>query len=250
MMPETQLQPVDDHAAPEVNEDAPHAAVPQQDERPAAPAASGRWTGLFIIMAVLAGLAAVALAVLPGQRSSQPPAAAFRGTELNPPLTPPSVPLLNEQGLPVRLSDFTGQVTALYFGYTNCPDECPTTLAMLERVRTSLGDDGAQFRAELITVDPVRDTPQRLAAFVHLFDPAFGGLTGSQPALRQVYQAFSVVVNVDNPDQNPDAYRVGHTSLTYLLDQQGRLRLAYAPTATAADIAADVRLLLHGQGNH
>jgi protein SCO1/2 len=183
-------------------------------------------------------------AVLTHSRPAAAPAPVFHGAVIEPAQAVPNLPLLNNEGKYVHLTDFPGKLVVLYFGYTNCPDECPTTLLTLAEVRKDLGDHGQQVQVLLVTVDPERDTLERLGAFVQHFDPAFGGLTGTREVLRQLFQSFSVVTEQAAQPPRTEAYFVGHTSVTYVLDQQGRLRLAYPPTATPDEIAADLRLLL------
>ena len=207
---------------------------------------SGAWRYLAVL-SVLVFIAPVALARMQPMTTavrSQAPVARFHGAVAEPPLAVPSVTLTDEREETVRLTDYRGEVVLLYFGYTNCPDACPMALSTLARARGALEEDGERVRVLFITVDPERDTPERLASFVHRFDPTFAGLTGAPEALARVFQAFGVAAEKATHSDSTAAYDVAHASLTYVVDQQNRLRLAYPPTVNTADIAADVRILL------
>lgn len=151
--------------------------------------------------------------------------------------------LTGDDGKPRRLSDFRGQVVAVYFGYTSCPDECPTTLASLARAIEELGADGGRVQGVFITVDPERDTGQVLAKYVRSFSERFVGLYGDDAATRRTVSDFKVLAET-GPARNDSSYTVDHTDLVYVFDPRGRLRLAIRGNAAATSIAHDLRLLL------
>ena len=141
-----------------------------------------------------------------------------------------------------RLEDFRGQVVLLFFGYTHCPDYCPTTLSNLAQMMRELGTEQARVQVIFISLDPERDTPERLASYVRQFHPAFLALTGNAAAIRTVAREFQILY-LRQP-AGDGQYRIDHSSYTYLYDPQGRLRL-YAQQGEPADhLAADVKRLL------
>jgi protein SCO1/2 len=134
----------------------------------------------------------------------------------------------------------------MFFGYTRCPDACPTTLAELKVVREQLGEDGKRLQVLFVTVDPERDTPKLLASYVPAFDPSFLGLYGDNTAIAKVAKDFRVFYQ-KVPGKAPDSYTVDHTAGSYLFDPLGRLRL-FARSGNAANLTADIRTLLRTSG--
>ncbi len=169
---------------------------------------------------------------------------AFKGTVLQDPVPAPDFTLTDQHGRPFRLSDQKGHVVLLFFGYTHCPDVCPTTLSIWKQVEAQLGDDAKKVRFVFITADPERDTPQRLREHLALFSPNFIGLTGTPEELAPVYQAYHVYVEKASEEQTAVGYLVNHTSTTYVIDPQGRWRLTIPFGTPAEDVVHDVRLLL------
>jgi protein SCO1/2 len=141
------------------------------------------------------------------------------------------------------LADFKGDVVVVFFGYTQCPDVCPTTLAELKDVKARLGDQGKRLQVLFVTVDPERDTPQLLANYVTAFDPTFLGLRGDPDATAKVAKDFKVFYQ-KVPGKTPDTYSVDHTAGSYVFDPQGRLRLFVRHGQPADKIAADIKTLL------
>jgi len=154
--------------------------------------------------------------------------------------------LTDHNGRVRTLSDFRGKVVVMFFGYTRCPDVCPTTLAELKSVREQLGEDGKRMQVLFVTVDPERDTPQLLASYVPAFDPSFLGLYGDPSTIAKVAKDFRVFYQ-KVPGKTPDDYTVDHTAGSYVFDPQGRLRL-FAREGNAANLVADIRTLLHPSG--
>jgi protein SCO1/2 len=161
----------------------------------------------------------------------------FHGAMIDPPYAAPDFTLTDQRGADFRLSDRRGSITLLFFGFTNCTDECPLTLANFRLAAEALGADADKLRFVMITTDPVRDTPEVLAAFVAQFNPAFLGLTGSSAALEQVYKDYGVVV-MDGGTT--------HSTRIYVIDQAGNLRATYSSDMNPADLIADLRLFLKG----
>ena len=188
----------------------------------------------------------IALVALVGLASCGRSAPSFRGAELNPPPPATDFTLTDQHGDAFRLSDQRGQVVLLFFGYTHCPDVCPTTLARWKQVSDSLGEDAERVRFVFITVDPERDTPARLQQHLAVFSPDFIGLTGTPEELEPVYAAYSIYHEKAEATGSALGYLVNHSASVLLIDPQGRWRLAYSFGTSPEDIVHDVRELLRG----
>jgi len=151
--------------------------------------------------------------------------------------------LLDHTGKPRSIADFKGKVVMLFFGYTHCPDQCPTTMAEMAGVRSKLGEDGRRVQGLFVTVDPRRDTPQVLAQYVSAFDPSFLGLYGDENTTAAVASEFKFYYRVQKTDAQGN-YSVDHGSVIYVFDPTGHLRLLISPGTSVDAMAADVRLLL------
>jgi protein SCO1 len=162
----------------------------------------------------------------------------LRGSVITPPWTAPGIKLRDQNGKPFTLSDQKGKVTLLYFGYVNCPDECPLTMAHVKLARESLGNRAQDVQVIMVSTDPVRDTPQALKTFMEHFDPAFLGLTGSIPELQKAWRDYGVTVE-DGGET--------HSTFLYVIDPAGNVRETFLPDTEPQDIAADLRLLLRGK---
>ncbi len=171
----------------------------------------------------------------------------FGGLSFENPQVAPDFTLTGVNNQSVSLSDFRGQYVFIYFGYTFCPDLCPDTLAKLARVRKELGNKGDQMQVIMISVDPARDTPDKLAEYVGHFDESFVGLTGSDEELDATGAAYGLYY--DRHDGTPaTGYLIDHTARTYLLDPDGRIIVAYPHEAPDDAIEADMRWLLKQNG--
>jgi len=151
--------------------------------------------------------------------------------------------LPDADGKPRTLADFKGKVTVVFFGFTQCPDVCPSTLAELAEVKRSLGADGQRVQGVLVTVDPERDTPQVLKNYVAQFDPSFVALRGTPEQTREVAKDFKVYF-AKVPGKTEGSYTIDHTAGSYVFDAQGRLRLFTRYGAGAQALAHDLKLLL------
>ena len=136
----------------------------------------------------------------------------------------PDFTLTDQDGRPYTLSAHRGHAIALFFGYAHCPDVCPTTLSALARAKRKLGPAAAGFDVVLVTVDPARDTPGVLKRYVHLFDPTFTGLTGTEKQLEPVYDAYHVYHEIDAGKGSANGYVVAHSSAVQFISPDGRLR--------------------------
>jgi len=154
--------------------------------------------------------------------------------------------LTDHNGKTRTLADFRGKVVVVFFGYTRCPDVCPTTLADLKVAREQLGEDGKRVQVLFVTVDPERDTPQLLAKYVPAFDPSFLGLYGDASATARVAKEFKVFYQ-KSPGKTPDSYTVDHTAGSYVFDPQGRLRLLVRQ-GNVPNLVADLKTLLSAKG--
>mgnify|MGYP001213331174 CR=1 FL=1 len=167
----------------------------------------------------------------------------FRGTEYQQPLAASEITLTRDNGEVFRLSGQKGKVVLLFFGYTFCPDECPTTLAELKQVYDGLGGDARSVEVVLISVDPGRDTPQHIQDYVNRFNPSFIGLSGSQTELESVWKNYGIFREIA-PGTSPTNYGIDHTARISLIDPDGNLRLSYGFQTPVDDIIHDVELIL------
>jgi protein SCO1/2 len=152
----------------------------------------------------------------------------------------PDFTLTDQNGQPYTLSAHRGHPIALFFGYAHCPDVCPTTLAALAGAKRKLGAPGQTFDVVLVTVDPKRDSPAVLKRYVHLFDPAFVGLTGSEAQLDPVYTAYHIVHEIETPAKSANGYTVAHSSVVQFIAPDGRLR----GTGNFSDSSDDMAVLM------
>lgn len=150
--------------------------------------------------------------------------------------------LTDHNGKPRTLADFRGKVVVLFFGFTHCPDVCPTALAELALVAKALGKDADRMQVLFVTVDPERDTPEVLRQYVPSFNPSFLGLYGDAEATARAAKEFKIYYH-KQPVPGGD-YSVDHSAGTYVLDQQGRLRLFAQYGRGAPVLLHDIRILL------
>jgi protein SCO1/2 len=167
----------------------------------------------------------------------------FAGAALDAPQPVPDFTLTGSDGSPVSLSDFRGQYVYLYFGYTFCPDICPTTLAKLARVRSELGDEAGRMQVVMVSVDPERDTPEALGDYVTRFDPTFIGLTGSKADIDAAGEAFGLFYE-RHEGSAATGYLIDHTARAFLIGPDGRALVAYPHDAPDEDVLADLRWLM------
>jgi len=172
------------------------------------------------------------------------PAPNFSGLVVDDPGPAPDFTLTDQFGNPFTLSEQQGNVVLLFFGYVSCPDVCPTTLGVWRMVHEALGEDAARVRFVFVTVDPGRDTPERMREHLAIFNPDFIGLSGTEEDLERVYKAYDIVHDrVEAPD-SALGYLVNHTASDFAIDTQGNLRLRHVFGSTADEIVHDVRLML------
>ena len=151
--------------------------------------------------------------------------------------------LTDHTGKPRALADFRGRVVVMFFGFTHCPDVCPTTLAELAAVVKKLGTDGDRVQVLLVTVDPERDTPEVLSQYVTAFNPRFLALRGTAEETARVAKEFKIIYQ-KVAGARPDSYTMDHSAGTYIFDTQGRLRLYVSYGQGPEILAHDIALLL------
>ena len=155
--------------------------------------------------------------------------------------------LPDQNGKIRTMADFKGKVTVVFFGYTQCPDVCPTTMAELAQVKKSLGKDGDRLQGVFITIDPERDTPELLKAYLTAFDPSFIALRGTLEQTAAAAKDFKVYY-AKVPSKSADSYTMDHTAGSYVFDEAGRLRLFTKYGGGAEALAADLKNLIASAG--
>jgi protein SCO1/2 len=187
---------------------------------------------LLLAASLCVSLAGCGRTDTPGFKLTDVSGAGF-GKELN---------LTDHNGRPRTLADFRGKVVTVFFGFTHCPDACPTTMIELAEVAKALGPDADKLQVLFVTVDPERDTQSVLAQYVPSFDPRFLGLYGDAAATARAAKEFKIYYNKQPPKDG--SYSVDHSAGTFILDAQGRLRLFAQYGQGAPAIVHDVRVLL------
>jgi protein SCO1/2 len=167
----------------------------------------------------------------------------FRATDVTGADFGRALSLIDHTGAPRTLADWKGKVVVVFFGFTQCPDVCPTTLATMADVMKRLGPQADDVQVLFVTVDPERDTRAVMAPYVTAFDPRFVGLYGDEEATRKAAREFKVFYT-KVAGSTGSTYTIDHTAASYVIDRQGRLRLYVKHAQSPEDIAADLRTLL------
>jgi protein SCO1 len=167
----------------------------------------------------------------------------FKSTDITGAQYGKSLELPDTSGRVRHLEDFRGKAVVLSFGFTHCPDVCPTTLADLAGVMKSLGPDAGRVQVLFVTVDPERDTPAELAQYVHAFDPRFLALRGDLTATQRMAKDFKIYFE---KRKQGDSYTIDHSAQSYVIDPEGRLRLLVRHDRIAQDLAPDLQAILRG----
>lgn len=154
--------------------------------------------------------------------------------------------LTDHNGKPRTMADFRGKAVVIFFGYTQCPDVCPTTMTGMAEAMKLLGADAGKVQVLFVSVDPERDTPQLLAQYVPVFNPSFLGLYADAQTIARTAQDFRVFYK-KQPGSTPTTYTVDHTAGSYVYDPQGRLRLYVKHGEKPEVIAKDLKLLVAGK---
>lgn len=192
-----------------------------------------RWSILMVsLLALLAGC---------GPQRPQ-----FKGTDITGVDWGKDFHLTDHTGKPRTLADFRGKVVVVFFGYTHCPDVCPTTLSEMAAVMKRLGKDAARVQVLFVTLDPARDTPELLAQYVPSFYPTFLGLFGDEAATRETARNFKVFYQKQETGSKV-GYTLDHAANTFVYDPAGRLRLLFGFGSGADLISHDINELLNGR---
>lgn len=194
-------------------------------------------------LATALGVVALALMAACG------PSHEFHGEVVDPPGPPPTLTGTNWDSRTFRFSDVEGRVTVLFFGYTYCPDVCPLTLAKMKQLYTNLGERADEVAVIFASVDPHRDTLEKMAQYVPAFDRRFFGLRLDQEQLETAEDELGLAVQYGQPKEGPGSdsyYYVDHTGTYFLFDRSGSLRVKLPPNATIDQIQPDVEALLAG----
>lgn len=171
--------------------------------------------------------------------------ASFRGTSYGEPFpVAPPIELTRADGTLFRLEDQRGRIVLLFFGYTSCPDVCPTTMAEMKQVVDALGDEAESVQVVFISVDPDRDTPEKVQAYANHFNKDFIGLSGSTEELQKIWDAYGIYRAVTQTEASAMGYLVDHTARVMLIDADGSLRLSYGFQTPFEDIVHDIKILL------
>lgn len=197
--------------------------------------------GRFSVSSALVVLAAVVFLVA----GCTPSAPTFRSTDITGADYGKTLSLTDHHGQVRTLADFRGKVVTIFFGYTQCPDVCPTALSGMSEVMRQLGDDADRVQVLFVTVDPERDTQALLSEYVPVFDKRFLGLYGSAEKTAEVAKDFRVFYRKSG-DVNGH-YTIDHSAGTYVFDPNGKLRLYVRHAEDPAVIAADIKALLSGK---
>jgi len=167
----------------------------------------------------------------------------WHGKDISGLMPPLEFELIDTQGKAVNASDSEGQVRLVFFGFTHCPDICPTTLARLSQAVGKLPDSQRErVTIMFVSVDPNRDTPEQIAAYTAFYGDRIAGVTGSEPQLRQLVKRYRTTFGYDEPDENNN-YNVSHSAGVYVFDAGGKARLLLRPDLTVAQIRDDISAL-------
>lgn len=169
----------------------------------------------------------------------------FRSTDITGAEFGRELALNGHDGKPRTLADFRGKAVLVFFGYTHCPDVCPTTLADAAQALKALGKDGDRVQVLFVTVDPERDTPEVLSKYVPAFDARFLGLHGDAAAIQKAAKEFKIYYE-KRPGKAPGEYTMDHSGQSYVFDTEGRIRLLLRHDRLSQDLAEDLRTLLRG----
>lgn len=177
---------------------------------------------------------------------SAPTTSPFQGTDITGVDWGKELRLTDHHGQHRSLADFHGKVVVLFFGYTHCPDVCPTTLGELGITLKRLGPDASKVQVLFVTLDPARDTPAVLAQYVPSFNSSFLGLTGTDAEIAEAAKSFKVFYKKQESGSKA-GYTMDHSANTFVIDPQGRLRLMFGFGSGAAPLVHDIQQLLAGK---
>lgn len=192
------------------------------------------------ILTVAVAVAAAVLGLAAASFLLRPPTIEIKsGTLLQQPRQLPEFTLTRDNGQPYTLASLQGRWTLFFPGFITCPDVCPTTLAFLKTLTAKLSAEGQKLDVTFISVDPERDTPERLASYVHYFNPDFVGVTTPEPNLAKVAQLFGIAYS-KVPNKDGKSYTMDHTAALILVDPQGRIAAYFTPPHQLDVMSADL----------
>jgi protein SCO1/2 len=197
-------------------------------------------TVALAVAAAVLGLAAASFLLRPATFEIK------SGTLLAQPRQLPEFSLLGDNGQPFTLASLQGHWTILFPGFTTCPDVCPTTLAFLKNLTGKLSTEGHHFNVVFLSVDPDRDTPDRLASYVHFFNPSFVGVTAKEPELARFTQMMGIAY-AKAPGSTPQNYTMDHTAALILVDPKGRITAYFTPPHHMDVMSADLIAIMKSQ---
>jgi protein SCO1/2 len=177
--------------------------------------------------------------------SAEPPKPAFKGIDITGAEYARQLDLPDADGKPRTLADFKGKATVVFFGYVQCPDVCPGTLAEISQARQMLGADAAKVQTVFVTVDPERDTAEVLKGYVGSFGPDVVALRGTLEQTQAAAKGFKVFF-AKVPGKSPESYTIDHTAGAFVFDPAGRVRLFVRYGTGAEALAQDLKLLIAG----
>lgn len=189
----------------------------------------------FAGLGIFLGLAAIGMMVLVKPYT-------LRGSVIDPAQPAPEIQLLKADQTEFRLSDYQGKVVLIFFGYTTCPDVCPTTLSEIRQAVNELDTLADRIQVVFISVDPERDTVAHIQNYVAAFDQTFIGLSGTEETLQPVWQAYGVFRAIQ-PSKSAAGYLVDHSARIYVIDKAGNLRMTYVFGTPVKDMTADLSFL-------
>jgi protein SCO1/2 len=192
---------------------------------------------------LLAATLALALSGCDKLGLGKPPAPQFKGADITGVDYAKTLALPDVNGQPRTLGDFKGKVTVVFFGYTQCPDVCPTTMAELAQVKKALGPDGDKLQAVFVTIDPERDTPEILKSYMASFDPSFVALRGTVEQTKATAKEFKIFFE-KVPGKTEGSYTMDHSAGAFVLDTKGNVRLFERYGAGAEGLTSDIKTLI------
>lgn len=192
---------------------------------------------------IAGALSTLSIALLGCSKTESTAVLNFEGNDISGSQLGKDLLMVDTQGQTRTLADYQGKVLMIFFGYTQCPDVCPTAMAQAAQAMELLGDEAEDVRVIMISVDPQRDTPEVLSAYVQVFNPNFIGLTGTPEQLQKTAGSFKTFY-AKEPGPTPNQYSMNHASSFYLMDRQGEARVLIRSDATPEDMVHDIRLLL------
>ena len=198
--------------------------LPPSARPPAPRAPAWRRELLFLSLGAVAVVALALAILLPRWRADARP---YNGASITPALQVPELTLRHTDGQPFSTAVTRGRLSLFFFGYTNCPDVCPLTLFHIMQIRKQLGASASAVDSYFVTVDPERDTPERLGEYVRRVDPAIIPLTGTDEELTRIREVFGVVAQKRPAPNSAAGYFVDHTGSMFLVDRESRISLVY-----------------------